>query len=58
LSAHVQVDNIIGLIYQYLNLLRGSVQKWIFKEIQTIGNMKFDFKDQNQLDYAIRLSGF
>ncbi|CAJ2658600.1 unnamed protein product [Trifolium pratense] len=52
----LEVNNIIGFLYGYLHFLRDSPQEWIFKEIQTIRNMKFNFKDENQLDYASRLS--
>ncbi|KAK2393950.1 Insulinase (Peptidase family M16) family protein [Trifolium repens] len=52
----LEVNNIIGFIYAYLHLFRDSPQEWIFEEIQTIGNMKFNFEDENQLNYAIRLS--
>ncbi|KAK2447643.1 Insulinase (Peptidase family M16) family protein [Trifolium repens] len=52
----LEINNIIGFIYAYLHLLRDSPQEWIFEEIQTIGNMKFNFEDETQLNYAIRLS--
>lgn len=36
-----------------------SPQKWIFKELQDIGNMEFRFaEEQPQDDYAAELAGF
>lgn len=55
-----QIFDIIGFVYQYLNLLRqNSPQEWIFKELQNIGNMEFRFaEEQPQDDYAAELAGF
>ncbi|KAK9727334.1 hypothetical protein RND81_05G274200 [Saponaria officinalis] len=53
-----KIYEIIGFIYQYLKLLRdGPLQKWIFKELQEIGNMEFRFiEEQPQDDYAVELA--
>ncbi|KEH34462.1 insulin-degrading enzyme [Medicago truncatula] len=53
-----KIFDIIGFVYQYLNLLRqNSPQEWIFKEIQNIGNMEFRFaEEQPQDDYAAELA--
>lgn len=41
------VDEIIKLIFQYLNLLRESgPQKWIFDEYSKLSEMQFRFKDK------------
>lgn len=55
----VQIFEIIGYVYQYLQLLRQvSPQEWIFKELQDIGNMEFRFAEQQpQDDYAAELAG-
>ncbi|KAL5720801.1 nardilysin [Ranunculus cassubicifolius] len=53
-----KVYDVIGLVYQYIKLLReGSPQKWLFKELQDIGNMEFKFaEEQAQDDYASELA--
>ncbi|CAK9143283.1 unnamed protein product [Ilex paraguariensis] len=53
-----KIFDIIGFVYQYLKLLRQvSPQKWIFKELQDIGNMEFRFaEEQPQDDYAAELA--
>ncbi|KAK7305523.1 hypothetical protein VNO77_43429 [Canavalia gladiata] len=53
-----KIFDIIGFVYQYLELLRqDSPQEWIFKELQSIGNMGFRFaEEQPQDDYAAELS--
>ncbi|KAK2386573.1 Insulinase (Peptidase family M16) family protein [Trifolium repens] len=53
-----KIFDIIGYVYQYLNLLRqNSPQEWIFKELQNIGNMEFRFaEEQPQDDYAAELA--
>ncbi|XP_078435815.1 insulinase (Peptidase family M16) family protein [Wolffia australiana] len=50
--------SVIGVIYQYIRLLRSSKpQEWIFRELQDIGNMEFRFaEEQPQDDYAAELS--
>ena len=55
----LQIFEIIGLVYQYIKLLRQvSPQEWIFRELQDIGNMSFRFmQDQAQDDYAVQLGG-
>lgn len=41
------VDDILTLIFQYLNLLRQSgPQKWIFDEYSKLSEMQFRFKDK------------
>ncbi|XP_058075334.1 nardilysin-like isoform X3 [Magnolia sinica] len=52
------VHEVIGVIYQYLKLLRqAGPQAWIFKELQDIGNMEFRFaEEQPQDDYAAELA--
>ncbi|CAI0401778.1 unnamed protein product [Linum tenue] len=53
-----KIFEIIGLVYQYMKLLREvSPQEWIFKELQNIGNMEFRFvEEQAQDDYAVDLA--
>ncbi|KAF9594541.1 hypothetical protein IFM89_033511 [Coptis chinensis] len=53
-----RVYDVVGIIYQYIKLLRQiSPQKWIFKELQDIGNMEFKFvEEQPQDDYAAELA--
>ncbi|KAJ6361050.1 hypothetical protein OIU77_004976 [Salix suchowensis] len=53
-----KIFDIIGFVYQYLKLLREVLpQKWIFKELQDIGNMEFRFaEEQPQDDYAAELA--
>ncbi|XP_042507434.1 nardilysin-like isoform X2 [Macadamia integrifolia] len=53
-----KVYEVIGVVYQYVKLLRQSVpQEWIFKELQDIGNMEFRFsEEQPQDDYAAELA--
>lgn len=53
-----KIYDIIGYIYQYLQLLRDvSPQEWIFKELQDIGNMDFRFAEEQPADdYAAELS--
>ncbi|KAG2394999.1 Nardilysin-like protein [Vigna angularis] len=53
-----KIFDIIGFVYQYLKLLRqDSPQEWIFKELQSIGNMDFRFvEEQPQDDYAAELA--
>ncbi|CAI8597020.1 unnamed protein product [Vicia faba] len=53
-----KIFDIIGAVYQYLNLLHeNSPQEWIFKELQNIGNMEFRFaEEQPQDDYAAELA--
>lgn len=53
-----KIFEIIGFVYQYIKLLRQvSPQKWIFKELQDIGNMEFRFvEEQPQDDYAAELA--
>nr|XP_027190387.1 nardilysin-like isoform X2 [Cicer arietinum] len=57
-SGAEKIFDIIGFVYQYLNLLRqNSPQEWIFKELQNIGNMEFRFaEEQPQDDYAAELA--
>ncbi|KAM5572813.1 nardilysin-like [Rosa sericea] len=54
-----QIFEIIGLVYQYIKLLRQvSPQEWIFQELQDIGNVSFRFlQDQPQDAYAVKLGG-
>lgn len=41
------IDDIVKLIFQYLNLLRESrPQKWIFDEESNVMRMQFRFKDK------------
>ncbi|XP_065350636.1 insulin-degrading enzyme-like [Cloeon dipterum] len=51
------VDNIVDLIFQYINLLRQEDPKeWIFKEYVEITNMSFLFKDkESPRDYVVDL---
>ncbi|XP_065350054.1 insulin-degrading enzyme-like isoform X1 [Cloeon dipterum] len=51
------VDNIVDLIFQYINLLRQEDPKeWIFKEYVEITNMSFRFKDkESPRDYVVDL---
>ncbi|KAG9445281.1 hypothetical protein H6P81_016621 [Aristolochia fimbriata] len=53
-----QVYEVIGVVYQYLKLLRQvGPQEWIFKELQDIGNMEFRYaEEQPQDDYAVELA--
>ncbi|KAL6576257.1 hypothetical protein OROHE_000038 [Orobanche hederae] len=54
-----KIFEIIGVVYQYLKLLRqDSPKEWIFKELQDIAHMEFRFaEDQPQDDYAAELAG-
>ncbi|GKV20787.1 hypothetical protein SLEP1_g30857 [Rubroshorea leprosula] len=53
-----KIYDIIDYVYQYLKLLRQlSPQEWIFKELEDIGNMEFNFaEEQPQDDYAAELA--
>ncbi|GLT80672.1 hypothetical protein SLA2020_520990 [Shorea laevis] len=53
-----KIYDIVGYVYQYLKLLRQlSPQEWIFKELEDIGNMEFNFaEEQPQDDYAAELA--
>ena len=55
----VQIFEVIGFIYQYIKLLRQvSPQEWIFRELQDIGSMDFQFaEEQPQDEYAAELAG-
>lgn len=47
------------MIYEYLTLLRDSPPEWMFKEIQSVGELAFNFGEENdQREYAVKLSGF
>lgn len=54
-----QLYEVIGVVYQYIKLLRETdPQKWIFEELQDIGKMEFRFaEEQPQDDYAASLAG-
>lgn len=56
----LQIFEIIGLVYQYIKLLRQETPEWIFRELQDIGNMCFKFAEEEpfQDDYASNLAGF
>ncbi|KAL3530974.1 hypothetical protein ACH5RR_010296 [Cinchona calisaya] len=53
-----KIFEIIGFVYQYIKLLRQvSPQEWIFKELQDIGNMDFQFAEEEPQDeYAAELA--
>ncbi|KAK4374970.1 hypothetical protein RND71_005647 [Anisodus tanguticus] len=53
-----EIFEIIGFVYQYLELLRqNSPQEWIFKELQDIANVDFSYaEEQPQDDYAAKLT--
>ncbi|BFZ09211.1 hypothetical protein BsWGS_12249 [Bradybaena similaris] len=53
------IDEIIALIYQYINMLRQEgPQEWIFKECQDLAAMSFNFKDkESPKSYTSALSG-
>ncbi|KAL2602981.1 hypothetical protein R1flu_022426 [Riccia fluitans] len=42
------VEEIIGLIFQYLSILRGEdgVHSWIFDELKAVADMQFHFQDK------------
>ncbi|KAL3863624.1 hypothetical protein ACJMK2_005374 [Sinanodonta woodiana] len=43
------VDDIITLIYQYINMLKNEgPQEWVFKECQNLSAMQFRFKDKER----------
>ncbi|VVC46432.1 Hypothetical protein CINCED_3A022791, partial [Cinara cedri] len=52
------VDDIIKLIFQYVNMLkREGPQKWFHDENKNISAMQFQFKDkESPLEYVVRLS--
>nr|XP_004296020.2 PREDICTED: insulin-degrading enzyme-like [Fragaria vesca subsp. vesca] len=53
-----KIFEIIGLVYQYIKLLRQETPEWIFRELQDIGNMCFKFAEEEpfQDDYASNLA--
>lgn len=53
-----KIFEIITFVYQYLKLLRQvNPQEWIFKELQDIARMEFQFaEEQPQDDYAAELA--
>ncbi|XP_050368324.1 nardilysin-like [Argentina anserina] len=53
-----QIFEMIGLVYQYIKLLRQETPEWIFSELQDIGNMCFRFGEEEpfQDDYALNLA--
>ncbi|PIA59677.1 hypothetical protein AQUCO_00400519v1 [Aquilegia coerulea] len=53
-----KVYDVIGIVYQYIKLLQQiSPQNWIFKELQDIGKIEFEFaEEQPQDDYAAELA--
>ncbi|XP_027179433.1 nardilysin-like isoform X1 [Coffea eugenioides] len=53
-----KIFEVIGFIYQYIKLLRQvSPQEWIFRELQDIGSMDFQFaEEQPQDEYAAELA--
>ncbi|AET00720.2 insulin-degrading enzyme [Medicago truncatula] len=56
-SGILEINKIIGLIYEYLTLLRDSPPEWMFKEIQSVGELAFNFGEENdQREYAVKLS--
>ncbi|KAK9927495.1 hypothetical protein M0R45_024676 [Rubus argutus] len=54
-----KIFEIIGLVYQYIKLLRQVLpQEWIFRELQDIGKMSFSiFTGSTQDAYALKLGG-
>ncbi|XP_031485488.1 nardilysin-like isoform X2 [Nymphaea colorata] len=57
-SGLVKVLDVVGVVYQYLKVLRqAGPQKWVFDELQAIGKMEFRFaEEQPQDDYATELA--
>eukprot|EP01124_Arcella_intermedia_P016527 TRINITY_DN23144_c0_g1_i1.p1 TRINITY_DN23144_c0_g1~~TRINITY_DN23144_c0_g1_i1.p1 ORF type:complete len:973 (+),score=184.03 TRINITY_DN23144_c0_g1_i1:70-2919(+) len=52
------IDDIINIIYQYIAILnREGIDKWVFEELQSLGEIGFRFKDQSQpIDYVSYLA--
>ena len=52
------VQEIIKLIYQYLNMLKSQeIQQWVFDEINDLGKIKFAFKDKEKpINYVSSLT--
>jgi len=43
------VDDIVTLVFQYLNMLRqAGPQEWVFEECKNLGEMSFRFKDKER----------
>ncbi|CAM9764518.1 unnamed protein product, partial [Sphacelaria rigidula] len=54
------VDEIVGMTYQYLNMIREEgIQEWIHKETKAIADMNFRFASKgNPMGYVSRLAGY
>ncbi|KAK6178603.1 hypothetical protein SNE40_013354 [Patella caerulea] len=54
------VDDIVTLIYQYINMLKNEgVKEWIFNECKDLSAMTFRFKDKEKpQSYTSKQSGF
>lgn len=53
------VSEVLAIIFRYLNLLRGEngVDESIWKEMQSLSRLRFDFRDKpNPYDYASLLA--
>lgn len=43
------IDNIVKLVYQYLNMLkREKPARWVFDEVNNLGKINFNFKDKEK----------
>lgn len=58
LTVHVQVMEVIGLLFQYLKMLRSlGPQEWIFQEQNVVSKLNFEhFEDPAQDDYVASLA--
>ncbi|KAJ0982675.1 hypothetical protein J5N97_010930 [Dioscorea zingiberensis] len=57
-SGHEHVEDIVGLLFKYIALLRNSgIHKWIFDELVTICETDFHYKDKiPPINYAANIS--
>ncbi|CAN6454673.1 unnamed protein product [Victoria cruziana] len=57
-SGHEHMEDIVGLIFKYISLLKSSgVKEWIFDEIRAIRETEFHFKDKiRPIDYVARVA--
>ncbi|MCO5583223.1 hypothetical protein L7F22_037131 [Adiantum nelumboides] len=53
-----QVEEVVGLLYQYLKMLRDEgPQEWVHKELQAMTNMEFQFVEEDHPDtYVVNLA--
>lgn len=58
LIVNVQIMEVLGLVYQYLKMLRSvGPQEWVFQEQKAISKLNFEyFEDPCQDEYAVSLA--